>query len=108
VAEGYAEPLDRIRAAMASGEYLITWHLSRRLRERDIDLAGVRRALAFDMPEVIEDYPADPRGASSLVLCCDESGVWYHTVCGHEDVVRLITVYVPDPAQWSHGLRVRK
>ncbi len=50
--------------------------------------------------ELIEDYPDDPRGHSCLLL------VWVndkpvHIACApHEDVLIIITVYIPKEEEW--------
>ena len=52
--------------------------------------------------EIIENYLDDPRGASCLVLGLTASGDPLHFICGVSlpDVVVIITLYRPDPAQW--------
>jgi hypothetical protein len=54
---------------------------------------------------VVEDYPNANRGPSVLVLFPDAHGNVLHAVWGLSnalpDIAVLITVYRPDPLQWT-------
>jgi len=58
--------------------------------------------------ELVEDYPDDPRGHSCLVL------IWakekpLHVVCTpHEEVLIIVTVYVPSREEWDRDYRTRR
>jgi hypothetical protein len=66
----------------------------------------VRRAIAEG--KVIEDYPADPRGHSCLILGRGEANRPIHLVCSpKEDYLAIITAYVPDSGEWSEDFKVR-
>ncbi len=57
--------------------------------------------------DVIEDYPGDVRGLSCLMLAVPE-GRPVHVVCSPKaDYLAVITVYLPDPTQWSADFRWR-
>ncbi len=98
--------LDDIREAARSGSYLVTEHLLKRLLERGIDLADLEWALS-EQSEVIEDYPDHHISPCCLILCRGRTGKWYHVVSSGPPVVAWITVYEPDPGQWSEDLRRR-
>lgn len=57
---------------------------------------------------IIEDYPEDKRGHSSLVLGFTKNGLPIHMVCAlHEGILVIITIYRPDPDLWIDW-RIRK
>ena len=52
--------------------------------------------------KIIEDYPADPRGHSCLILGYGKGMRAVHVVCAPKpDFLAIITAYVPDHSQWS-------
>jgi hypothetical protein len=62
--------------------------------------------------EIVEAYPEDPRGESCLVLGYAGAKP-IHAVLGwarirgeDEDILRIITVYIPQPPKW-HDSRTR-
>ena len=97
-----------VRQAFRDGTYLIRQHFLDRLLEREIELSDVADAIREDAPEVIEDYPNDPRGPSALILCQGPTGGWYHVQCSYPPTVWLVTVYRPDLALWTEDLRRRR
>ena len=52
--------------------------------------------------EVIEDYPNDKYGPSCLVFGMTKSRRPIHIQCSYPSrkVVKIITLYQPDPEQW--------
>jgi uncharacterized protein DUF4258 len=59
--------------------------------------------------ELIEDYPADPRGKSCLLLGYGEGGRPVHVVCSPKaNYLAIITAYLPDPRQWSEDFKRRR
>jgi uncharacterized protein DUF4258 len=59
--------------------------------------------------EFIEDYPADPRGNSCLLLGYGEGGRPLHVVCSPKaNYLAIITAYLPDPRQWSEDFKRRR
>lgn len=93
--------------AFRDGSHETTEHAVVQALNRAVRLEDVAEGIRGDAPEVIEDYPADPRGPSCLVLCRGPSGIMYHVVVTHAPDVRLITVYRPDTSRWSGDLRRR-
>jgi hypothetical protein len=58
--------------------------------------------------EIVEDYPADPRGHSCLMLGFGDGALPVHVVCSPKDeYLAIITAYRPDPDQWSKDFRRR-
>jgi len=73
-----------------------------------IGQAEITTALAKDA-RVIEDYPTDWLGASCLLLAHLEDGRPVHAVIGHaREPWTVITVYLPDPAEWSEDFTERR
>jgi hypothetical protein len=57
---------------------------------------------------IIEDYPADPRGHSCLLLAFTGDAQPVHVVCSPKDeYLAVITAYRPDANQWSRDFRKR-
>jgi len=67
----------------------------------------IERALLSGF-ELIEDYPNDPRGHSCLVLTwVREKPV--HVVCApHEEVLIIVTVYIPSSEDWEEDFKTRR
>ena len=75
--------------------------------DRMISTAEIRSVIEHG--EVIENYPADTRGESCLILGYGESRRPLHVVCApKEDYLAIITAYLPEDAEWSNLFRVRK
>ena len=59
--------------------------------------------------EIIENYPADPRGHSCLVFRQKVEGRPIHVVCASkEDYLAIITAYIPTPDEWDANFKKRK
>lgn len=66
------------------------------------------RAVIFD-GEIIEDYPEDVRGHSSLLLGYGEEDRPIHVVCApKDDFLAIITVYLPDKGRWESDWKTRR
>lgn len=99
--------LDVIRQAFRDGSYVITHHYLTRLLERGINLQDLGDGMRDGAPEVIEDYPDHHISPCCLILCQGPSGTWYHLLASYGQVVHLITLYEPDPTEWSEDFRRR-
>jgi hypothetical protein len=74
--------------------------------DRMISPADVREVLFRG--EIIEDYPADPRGHSCLLLGRAQDGRPVHVVCAPKDeYLAVITAYVPESTQWDTDFKRR-
>ena len=95
---------------VAALQYRVSDHAEDRLAEREIDLDDVLSSVAN--AEVVEEYPDTGRGESVLVLqqLSDKSTV--HVVWGlakaGRNVAVLVTVYTPDPDEWSSDWKTRR
>ena len=72
----------------------------------------IRFLLWDDYPEIIEDYPNDPRGPSCLIIgTTDLNGRIAHIVCADSPKLAVITAYFPAetrPDKWSDNFRNRQ
>jgi len=72
-----------------------------------IGTRDVRRVIAEG--EIIEDYPDDLRGHSSLMMGFDEEGSSVHILCApRDDYLAIITAYRPSRLEWKKDLKTRR
>lgn len=90
-----------IQAKVAAGEFEFSRHAVDQTLRRHIAVQEIREAVAVS--EMIEDYPDDKYGPSCLLLGFTQSGRPLHLQCSYpaRPLVKIITVYDPDPAQWT-------
>ncbi len=64
------------------------------LPDRALEVGDILSAI--DRGQIIEDYPEDARGSSSLILGPDHSGEPIHVVCAiRENYLAIVTAYRP-------------
>lgn len=92
--------LEELRAKIASNRFEFTKHALDQSILRNITVQEVREA--FLECEIIEDYPEDKYGPSCLVFGKTTSNRPLHIQCTHpsREIVKIITLYQPDPEQW--------
>lgn len=97
---------DTIKSAFAEGNYLFTEHAARRTLQRRISREEIEQAIV--RCEIIEVYPDDKYGPSCLLLGVTDDGRVLHILVSYPPpVVKIVTVYEPDPDEWD-DYRVRK
>jgi hypothetical protein len=98
---------DGIRAKVAVGAYEFSQHALDQSIQRRISVTEIQEAIASC--EVIEDYPDDKYGPSCLVLGVTASGRPLHVHCSYPSrpLIKIITLYEPDPTLWE-GNRLRR
>lgn len=96
-----------IRRQLGRGEFEYSRHAIKRAIERDITDLEIRHAGI--QAELIEDYPEDKYSPSCLVLGFTEHGRPLHLQVSYAqtELVKIITLYEPDPREWTH-YRTRK
>ena len=100
--------LDRIRDA-AKKRLLFLPHAVRQMARPDRMITTAEVRAVVEKGEIVEEYPDDPRGSSALLLGFGEAGRSLHVVAAPKDeYLAIITAYVPDPAVWHPGLKVRR
>jgi hypothetical protein len=92
--------IDDIRPKFASDQFEFSQHALDQTLKRNISVQEIREAVATG--EVIEDSPNDKYGPSCLVLGWTSSRRPLHVQCSYPSrpLVKVITVYEPDPALW--------
>ena len=101
--------LDEIRRRIRARQYEFSGHAVDQSILRGISVGEMEEAIAAES-EVIEDYPDDKYGPSCLILACTASGRPLHVLCSHptRPLIKIITVYEPDPDQWVDGRTRRR
>ncbi|MDI6766252.1 MAG: DUF4258 domain-containing protein [Bacteroidota bacterium] len=102
------EIISWIQERVRHRQYRLTLHAELERDHDQITLAEIEDALLSKL-EIIEDYPFDQRGPSTLVLGFTMKAKPIHFVCGRGDysMLVIITVYVPDENLWINN-RKRK
>jgi hypothetical protein len=101
---------EKIRDLVARRELLISEHGYDELAQDGILAREVISGVGDG--QVVEDYPAYPKGPCVLVLQRDRAGEAIHVVWGipknQETPAVLVTAYRPDPERWEPGFMRRR
>jgi hypothetical protein len=99
--------IEQIRAKIQAGQFEFSKHAVDQSILRQISLQELREAIVNS--EIIEDYPEDKYGPSCLVLGFTRTGRPLHVQCSYPSrpLVKIITLYEPDSAEWI-DFRVRR
>jgi len=100
--------LEEIRSKILRRQYEFSKHAVDQSIIRDISVAEVEEAISGRC-EIIEDYPDDKYGPSCLILGFTKAGRPFHLQCSYPSrpLIKIITIYEPDPDLWVN-FRVRK
>lgn len=92
--------LEEIRTKFARDQFEFSKHAADQSILREIDVQELREAV--HVGEIIEDYPDDKYGPSCLILGFTLMNRPIHVQCSYPSrpIVKVITVYEPDPAEW--------
>lgn len=92
--------IDEIRRRVARGDFEFSQHAVDQAIIRHISVQELREAIADG--EVIEVYPEDKYGPSCLIFGMTRVGRPVHVRCSDPSrpIVKIVTVYEPDPAIW--------
>lgn len=99
--------IHEIRDKIAMGQFEFSRHAVDQSILRRINVQQIREAI--EDGRVIEDYPEDKYGPSCLILGFTEAGKPVHVHCSHPSrpLIKIITVYEPDPKLWIN-FEIRK
>jgi len=99
--------IEQIRAKIQAGQFEFSKHAVDQSILRVVSVQEMHEAVANG--EIIEDYPDDKYGPSCLILGFTQAGRPLHIQCSYPSrpLVKIITLYEPDPAQWI-DFRVRR
>lgn len=92
--------IDEIRTKIAVDEFEFSKHAVDQIIIRRISVSEIREAISDG--EIIEDYPEDKYGPSCLIHGKTTGGRAIHVQCSYpsRQVIKVITVYEPDPERW--------
>ena len=97
--------IDQIQRLVSAAEVRISEHGYDELSADGLTVREIVAGIAD--AELIEDYPAYPKGPSVLVLQHDKAGKPVHVVWGipkgYTSPAVLVTAYRPDPEKWELG-----
>jgi hypothetical protein len=97
---------EKIRDSIKSGDYIISIHASKRLRNRQLTIADLEHAILNG--EIIERDPEAKPYPKCIFLGEDAiKGEALHVVCSLTPGTQIVTVYFPEEDMWSKD-RVRK
>jgi hypothetical protein len=99
--------INGIREKVRNSRYKISFTHTERLRQRRIEIRELEEAIFSS--EIIEKYPADPRGPSCLVLGYTQRSRPLHVVCGiMDEELLIITAYEPSLEEWKPDFKTRR
>jgi hypothetical protein len=100
--------LEEIQGKILQRQYEFSKHAVDQSIIRDISVAEVGEAISGRC-EIIEDYPDDKYGPSCLILGFTKAGRPLHLQCSYpsRQVIKMITLYEPDPDLWV-DFRIRE
>ena len=100
--------IDPLRDKIRRGLVEYSLHATRQLIARNITPEEVAQSVLAG--EMIEDYPQDKYGPSCLLLGRTLNQRVLHVQCTHPSrpLVKVITAYEADPAEWDEALKLRK
>ena len=92
--------IEEIRKKVAADEFEFSKHAVDQTIIRRISVSEMREAISNG--ETIEDYPEDKYGPSCLIYGKTAGGRAIHVQCSYpsRQVMKVITVYEPDPERW--------
>jgi hypothetical protein len=92
--------IGELRTKIADGLFEFSEHAVDQSIIRHISVQEIREAFATS--QIIEDYPDDKYGPSCLVLGFTLAGRPLHIRCSYPSrpLVKLVTLYEPDPDLW--------
>lgn len=90
--------IEQIRACISLKKYRMTFHAENEREAGKIFVSEIEEAFSAENCIIIEDYPEDKRGHSSLVLGFTKAGLPIHIVCAiHKDLLIIITIIQTGP-----------
>ena len=94
--------IEEIRRKFAENRFEFSQHALDVSMIRHISVAEIREAIYNG--KIIEDYPQDKYGPSCLIFGKTILERPIHIQCSHpsRDLIKVITVYEPDPDLWIH------
>ena len=100
--------IEAIRQKIVAGVYEYSQHAVDQSIVRRIGVSELREAIMDG--EVVEDYPDDKYGPSCLIAGNTVAGRPLHVQVSYptRPLIKIVTVYEPDPAKWIDFKRRRR
>ena len=97
-----------IQTKIASEQFELSKHAVDQSIIRQIRLYEIVEAIANG--QIIEDYPNDKYAPSCLICGITQTGRTIHIQSSYPSrpLVKIITVYEPDPNKWNNNFTVRR
>ena len=101
----YAPLIDKLRKKIEADQFEFSRHAVDQSILRRISVQEIREAIANG--EIIEDYPEDKYGPSCLVfgMTADKRPLHVQYSYPSRPLVKIITLYEPDPKRWMNFRR---
>ncbi len=92
--------IDQLREKISKDKFEFSKHAVDQSIIREISVQEIRSAV--EVCEIIEDYPEDKYGPSLLIFGMTDKKRPIHIQCSYpsRSVVKIITVYEPNPESW--------
>lgn len=98
--------IDQFKALAVPTSMVITQHSRRRFDERGIKIQDVCQTIQSG--QIIEQYPDDFPFPSCLILGYSEGKPIHVCASIQDNMMYVITAYIPDPEKWEADLKTRK
>jgi len=99
--------INDIKEKVRNSKYKISFTHTEKFRQRKIEIRELEEAIFTG--KIIEEYPADPRGPSCLILGYTQGNRPLHIVCGIiEWELLIITAYEPSLEDWKPDWKTRR
>lgn len=100
--------LTQLRQQLTTGRFEFSRHAFHRAVERNISEAEIRQAGGKAI--IIEAYPKDKYSPSCLLLGYTANGrvLHLHVSQANTELVKIITLYEPDPGEWNDTYSKRR
>ncbi|MEH1839688.1 MAG: DUF4258 domain-containing protein [Nostoc sp.] len=100
--------IEEIRQKVADEQFEFSKHAVDQSILRQVQVQEIREVIANG--QVIEDYPNDKYGPSCLISGLTQARRPIHVQCSYPSgvLVRIITLYQPDPQKWDKDFTQRR
>lgn len=92
--------IEDLRIKFSRDDFEFSKHAVDQTVLREISVKEIRNVMSIG--EIIEDYPDDKYGPSCLVFGMTDKNRPVHIQCSYPSrtIIKVITVYEPDPERW--------
>lgn len=92
--------IEELRIKFSRDDFEFSKHAVDQTVLREISVKEIRNVMSIG--EIIEDYPDDKYGPSCLVFGMTDKNRPVHIQCSYPSrtIIKVITVYEPDPERW--------